>query len=255
MKEFILGGIMSIKIRFKGLISLVFMTLSFYMMISTRYSKALGDYVLEFISLKSWTAGDTGTHLTIIYFGILFLIGFYFVIVTVVVGWNKKNRIVFLYSVGLLLIYYFCTASIFTLIKSNSEGLLPIGYENTDNSYIEYRVLNNNKINEFEIYFELKNYSNEKKLFYIQIPNKGLGKNSYELLYIYGIDGKLALFNLNAKETQKLLLTSDSYYIKTDNSGFNTTYSVGHIDSIVLTDLLGNKICLNKENFLGRIIK
>lgn len=244
---------MSKRVKVKGLISLVFMTLSFYMMISTKYSKPLGDYVLEFIGLNSWTDGDVGTHLTVIYFGILFFIGLYFVTVNVVVGWNKRRRIVFLYSVGLLLIYYFCTASIATIIKSNSEGLLSIGYENTDESFIKYRVLDNNKTNEFEIYFELKNYSNKEKYFYVQIPN-GLGNDINELLHIYSIDGKLALFKLGAKETRKFLLTSDSFYIKINNLGFYTTYSASSIDRIVLTDLLGNKICLNK-NFLGKILK
>lgn len=126
---------MSSKIRVKGILSLIFMTLSFFMMMDTKYNKALGDYVLEFIGLKSWTAVDRGFHLTVIYFGVLFLIGIFFVIQNVVVGWDKRKRVVLLYSVILILIYYFSIASIFSLFKSNSEGLLTIGFENASDNY------------------------------------------------------------------------------------------------------------------------
>lgn len=71
---------MSSKIKVKGILSLIFMTLSFFMMMDTKYNKALGDYVVESIGLKSWSAIDTGFHLTIIYFGILFLIGIFLLI-------------------------------------------------------------------------------------------------------------------------------------------------------------------------------
>jgi len=36
------------------------------MMKTTTYTRALGDYVLEFIGLKSWSGKLAGTHLTVL---------------------------------------------------------------------------------------------------------------------------------------------------------------------------------------------
>jgi|BioPla2DNA2_1021312.scaffolds.fasta_scaffold03303_6 hypothetical protein len=46
----------------------------FYMMLSTPHSRALGDAVFEEIRLKAWTDVYSGTHLTVIYFGVLFCV-------------------------------------------------------------------------------------------------------------------------------------------------------------------------------------
>lgn len=65
--------------KVKGVLSVFFMSLFFYMMITTKYTRALGDYILEYAGLKSWTGNNSGTHLTVIYFGILFIISLIFV--------------------------------------------------------------------------------------------------------------------------------------------------------------------------------
>ena len=63
---------MKSKLRSYG--PIIILSLIFYMMISTPHSRALGDIVIESFGLKSWTDGYSGTHLTVIYFSILFLI-------------------------------------------------------------------------------------------------------------------------------------------------------------------------------------
>src|SRR5699024_10451251 len=60
--------------RMKAWLSIFFMTLCYHLMRTTTYSRALGDYILEFMGLNSWTGDYSGTHLTVVYFGILFLI-------------------------------------------------------------------------------------------------------------------------------------------------------------------------------------
>ncbi len=247
---------MSSKIRVKGILSLIFMTLSFFMMMDTKYNKALGDYVVEFIGLMSWSAIDTGVHLTIIYFGILFLIGIFFVNVNVVVGWNKRKRVVLLYSVVLLSIYYFCISSIFILIKSNSDDLLTIGFENANDSYFEYTSKDQNKIDYFKIKFELKNYSSKEKSFSIQIVNTYLEENNSGFLTIYTKDGDLAMFDLLPNEVKEFVLTSNTYNLKEEiNTYVNVNSFTGSIDRIILSDQYGNKVYLDNGKFFGITVK
>jgi hypothetical protein len=247
---------MNKKIRINGLLSLIFMTLSFFMMQNTKYSKALGDYILEFIGLKSWTDGDTGTHLTVIYFGVLFLIGLYFVTVNVVVGWNKRRRVVLLYSVVLLLIYNFFISSIFVLIKSNSDGLLSIGFENTNDSYLEYTSIDKNKIDYFKIKFELKNYSSEEKSFSIQLVNTYLEEYNSGLLIIYKKNGNIAVFSLLPNEAKEFVITTSDYYLEEGiNSDVNVNSFRGSIDRIILSDQQGNEIYLDNREFFGITVK
>ena len=65
--------------KVKGVLSIFFMAVTFFMMVTTKYTHALGDYILEFIGLKSWTGDYSGTHLTVIYFGVLFIISLFVV--------------------------------------------------------------------------------------------------------------------------------------------------------------------------------
>lgn len=65
--------------KLKGVFSIFFMTITSYMMITTNYTHALGDYVLQFFGLRAWTGDYSGTHLTVFYFGILFFISLFFV--------------------------------------------------------------------------------------------------------------------------------------------------------------------------------
>lgn len=50
--------------KVKGGLSILFMAITFYMMVTTKYTRALGDYILEFVGLKSWTGDYSGIHLT-----------------------------------------------------------------------------------------------------------------------------------------------------------------------------------------------
>ncbi len=54
------------KIKAENLIFL--MSITFYMILTTSYTNALGNYILEFIGLRPWTGDYSGEHLTIILF-------------------------------------------------------------------------------------------------------------------------------------------------------------------------------------------
>ncbi len=88
-------------IKTKSALSILFMSVSFFMMITTRYTHALGDYILELIGLPSWTGDHTGFHLTIIYFGVLFIIGLFMVLFSL---YRRKESVFFIFGMFAMLI-------------------------------------------------------------------------------------------------------------------------------------------------------
>ncbi len=57
--------------KIKGAFLVFISSLLLFMMCDTKYMKALGDYVLEYIGIQSWSNGEMGTHLTVVYFCII----------------------------------------------------------------------------------------------------------------------------------------------------------------------------------------
>ncbi len=98
------------------------------MMLTRRYIHALGDYVIEFIGLKSWTGDFTGIHLTIFYFGALTFLGLYLVRKYALKEWGiRKRKAIFLFIV-FITIFSLMTNMAVKSIKKYSDGLLSIGY-------------------------------------------------------------------------------------------------------------------------------
>lgn len=147
----------------KARLSILIMSLLFFMMVSTEHHRALGDYVLEFIGLKSWTGYYSGKHLTVVYFGVLFIISIYFVEKYARGKLKLRRRDVFLVFVGCMIIFSAISKTTVRLIKENSAGLLSIGYK-YENSSMNYRA-EKNELVEFTAKFTLTNYSKKKRLF------------------------------------------------------------------------------------------
>ena len=146
--------------KVKGILSILFMSVTCYMMITTKYTHALGDYVLEFIGLKSWTDDYSGTHLTVLYFGVLFIIGLFLVDKYAKNGLNIKGRTVFIIFVALMFMFTSITGMTARTIKTYSSGLLTIGY-NSNGSSMNYKS-DDKEFVEFTAEFKLTNYSKEK---------------------------------------------------------------------------------------------
>jgi hypothetical protein len=130
------GVILNKKVR--ALLSILFMSVIFYMMIKTKYSRALGDYILEFIGLRSWTGDYSGMHLTVIYFGILFISGVYLVEKYAVNGVGFRKRNVLLIFIVLMTLFTSITGITARSVKKNSSGLLAVGY-NSKGSKMNYK--------------------------------------------------------------------------------------------------------------------
>jgi len=234
--------------KIKGGLSIFFMAAIFYMMITTKYTNALGDYVLEFIGLKSWTGDYSGVHLTIIYFGILFIICLFMVSKYAVNRMNIRRRNVFFVFLALMIVFYSITGVTVQHIKSNSQGLLSIGYNSSESS-MDYRSEDNRFI-EFIAEFELTNYSDEKKTFYLSITNPYDREEGIEEIRFYNNDGKQAKFGLDGNQTKSFSVGLDNYDV-IGGRGFQNGSGSGIVQEILLTDDEGNKVRLDSENFFG----
>ncbi len=235
--------------KVKGGASIVLMSILFYMMITTKYTHALGDYILEFVGLRSWTGDYRGFHLAIIYFGIPFIISLFVVEKYAIDRLNMRRKSVFLIFIVLMTVFNFTTGAIVINIKKNSPDLLAIGL-NSQNSFMDYKTKNNEFI-EFKAEFELTNYSNEKRAFYISMDSPiddGIKDISF-----FTFDGKRAIFQLNGNETKLFSLNSNEYKV---NSGkiIKDITSFGYVDEVILTDDEGHKVRLNSNNgFLAEL--
>lgn len=234
--------------KVKGILSILFMSVTCYMMITTRYTHALGDYVLEFIGLKSWTGDYSGTHLTVFYFGILFIIGLFLVDKYTKRGLNIKGRTVFIIFVALMFTFASITGMAARTIKTYSPGLLTIGY-NSNGSSLNYNS-DDKKFVKFKAEFELTNYSKEKQTFHIMIDNPFHREDNIEGINFYTSDGKLAIFELDSKETKSFSLSLNDYNIIGGQESQNGSGS-GVLQEIVLTNDKGNRVRLDGNNFFG----
>ena len=234
--------------KVKGGLSIFFMSLSFYMMITTKYARPLGDYVLEFIGLPSWTGDYTGFHLTIIYFWVLFIIGLSLVKKYARDGLNMKKRRVFLVFIGLIVVFNTMTGATVKTIKKNSPGLLSIGY-NSENGRMSYES-RDYEFTQFVADFELTNYSDEKKTFHIGLDNSSYEKDGFDSINFYLFDGNQATFELEAGQTTAFSLSLDDYHVtggrKHENGSGN-----GTIQQVILTNDKGDRVKLDRKDFIG----
>jgi len=235
--------------KIKAYLSVLLMSLSFYMMIETPYISAMGDYVLEFIGLKSWTGNNTGTHLTIFYFTPLIIIGVILVKKYAIRDLKIKRKIVIIAFIGLNIIFLLSTGLMAKSIKASSKGLLAIGIDQKYDNYMEYEF-NDGRYVKFKADIKLTNYSKEDKQFYLMI-NNNYGKSH---IGIYNLDGSKAIFKLKGKETKVLSINLDDYLAK-DNSlnenGYRNVGGSGHITGIIVFDNKGDKVKIGNNNFFG----
>lgn len=237
--------------KFKGLMSIFITSLIFFMMLDTRYTYALGDYLLEAIGVKAWTGDHTGTHLTVVYFGIIFIVSILFIKKFAYEELGMRRRNIVLVFVLFITMLSLITDISARTIKSNSDGLLAVGFD-ANNSKISYSCMNE-EYSFFIAEFELTNYSKDKKTFYISINNPFDREEGIDGIKFYYDNGVEASFELEGNETKKFELTSDEYIVKGGNR-FQNGGGSGIVQEIILSNDSVNKVEL-KNNFLGIELK
>lgn len=233
----------------KGFLSILFMAATFFLMLETKFLNAPGDYVLNLIGLKPWTGDYTGTHLTILYFMPLFIIGIVLVKKYVVNDLNIRWGKVFLAFIGLNAIFILSTQAIAKNVKANSQGLLAIGFEQVDEDGMVYEF-EDGKYTKFEGDMKLTNYGKEGKEFYLMIDNK------YEEspISFYNLDGSRVVFQLEGKESRVFSINLDNYLVKggiIDKKDYISGGGSGVIGGIIVSDSSGEKVKIDDNNFFG----
>lgn len=236
----------------KGILLTFCLSISLFMMIDTTYIRALGDYVVEFFGLKSWTSSNyMGTHLAPIYFGIITIILLAIVFRFVAEEWKIKKRWVFLLIYVFVNIFSYLTDVSVIKLKKNSHGLRAISY-NSEKSKMEYQLKDMN-YTKFNAEIEMTNYGNESKKFYMTIDDLRYGKDGFNGIEVLTKEGNRAVFELEGNETMVFRINLNDYKISggraTQNGGGSST-----IKDIILTDENNNKIRLDKNNFFGTVL-
>ena len=233
----------------KGVLLTFFLSILLFMMKTTTYTRALGDYVLEFFGLKSWSGNNyMGTHLTVIYFGILTIILLAVVFRFVAEEWGIKKRWVFLLVIVFINLFSFITDATVIKLKKNSNGLRTIGF-NSEKSKMKYES-KDMKYTKFNAEIELVNYGNESKQFYMTIEDFDHKEDEVNGIEVFTKDGNKAVFELDGNETMVFRINLDEYKIlggRVDKNGGGS----GTIKDIMLTDENNNKVRLDKNNFFG----
>lgn len=233
----------------KVYLSVFVMSLMFFMIIDTRYARPIGDYIIEFMGLRSWTGNQTGLHLSAIYFGVLFIVSILFVRRFAMSELNLNWKRIFVYLIGLNILFTFATGTIVKNIKANSKGLLAIGIEKKSNLSYEF---DGETYIQFDGEITLKNYSDEEQHFYLMIDDReGIG--SAELYNSYEHD---SFFSLKGNEEKTFFITLD--HVKVENIDFpdyDWASGTGGIDRLVLTNENGEVVRLEENDFLGETIK
>ena len=90
----------------KGILAMAFLCASSFMIFSTEHLGSLGDYVLEFVGLRSWSLdGQMGVHFTFYYFCALSIFAIFLVSKYTIKGLHIKKGKVALIYLGLLMLF------------------------------------------------------------------------------------------------------------------------------------------------------
>ncbi len=236
--------------RTKAILSIFVFSLTIFMMMTTKYLDALGDYLLRGIGLKAWTGDSSGFHLTILFFAVAALIANYFVMRFAVDEYGMRGRRVFLLTAIFLTCFTILTNTTALGIKGNYEDLRTIGYD--PNSRISFNADTDMKITSFEADLQLTNYAKASRAFYLTLvfPDHGESKMYHRILTK---ENEPFLFVLGGKESRSFTINLEGFNVKYESaSGIDgSTGGHGNIPSVILTDEKGKTIELNRKDFFG----
>lgn len=204
-----------------GFLFLSIFILAFIMIYETDFSKSFGDKFLDGIGLKAWSNGNTGLHYT-----------FFLFISMVVAGYtgtrhflkDEYPKIAKRMPVIIILLLLFTQpvmSSVNGVVKSYSKGLNAIEYI-SDGSKMDFKSNEDDTHLRFDCSINLKNYGQEKLVFYIKyFPNEYIKADYVEDEYAIAVDdnGKPREFILSPKSETILNATFEMKQKQSIHSG------------------------------------
>lgn len=240
------------QLKMKAALSILLTALLAFMMIETPNTRALGDYVLEFIGLRSWSGDHIGLHLTALYFGIPFFISLFLVGKYALEGLKLRKRTVFIFFVILMTLLTSVSGAVSKNIKAHSPGLLSIGY-GPESSRLDY-TCQNGAYTAFTAEFLLTNYSDTPKSFSISIESPHSSEIGTSPLRIEAIGGGALFYQLKPHESRMFSLNLENCK-PVGGGAVQDGGGTGSVQGLVLTDEQGNGVRLNNEEFWGVVVE
>lgn len=233
-----------INYRRKKIILIGTMVTSFLLMFDTKYLRAPGDYLLEFFGLKSWTGELSGTHLTVIYFGIVFFVSLFLIEKHLINEYKMKWRNVIIILIFSIALYSSTVGTIVQIIMRNSDTLTSIEYQ----SEVGQRSFDkdNGEYTSFDVVFKLNNKSRDKRKFYVDFNSSWRREDGESSIKVLDKNGERAVFEL-AGEASEIFELDEKDYILIDDDQEGNYSSSGILDEIILTDLDGYSIVLQHD--------
>ena len=210
-----------------------------------------GDYVLSAMGISPWSGGynarynlHIGRHIT------PYVFGFILVVSLVYLGYEvmKKNRIgrfeavaAFVLSIIVFNVGVIASA---TYVIGNSEGLSAIRHDPSA-SRLEYQMAEGD-MESFKVMLELKNFSNEKKKFYVSFKNAYKNNLGNKEIAVLNKDGQPAVFELAPDSNEQLYISSEEFLLE-GWKYLDEHYKAICIQELHLTNETGEKLILSSN--------
>ena len=239
-------------LKWKACLSIFIFALSFFMLIETKYLPPLGDLVLERIGIQAWSNGDTGFHLTVLYFGLVALIS-YISLKVFAQALKMKGITIFIIFIVLVTSFSYITSATAQYLKSQSDGLYAIALVRNDEANRAHYETRDFKVTDFEIDLTLKNYGKNEVTFFIEFEPFIFDEEPVQNLKIVNKDGSKAEFILEPGKTHRFVITGDLYQLTGGMRSEHGSYGLS-VNEVILSNNQGEVILLKDNSIIAGLL-
>lgn len=219
----------------------------FYAMVDTAHSRAIGDLIFEAIGIPAWTDGYQGLHISIFVF-LVFIFVTYFIrdkfVQDELIIRGKQQFWLFVVFVTIM---YFAHSNIVQYQLGKSDNLESIVLQ--EECIYSYSY-NDGKLTEFNMEFELTNYSSDKREFEVVLEVSAFDHMNLQ----FDSDAKM-IYELKGNETRlfQIDLKNEAISVETkiDSAQFGGN---GRSDYVILKDNNADEYIIRIMNQIGVLV-
>ncbi len=232
--------------KFKKILLLVIISFVLFLSIETKHVGALGDIILQYIGLASWSNGQSGTHFTVVYS--LLIIFAFLLLIRRQKNYEYSTKFVLLVMIISLTTFTFIVNTSAEFMKGNKEGVFVIGY-NSRESMMDFSTTSSGLV-DFNAVIDLTNYSDEDIYFSLDISREYSDNGTY--FDILDMDEKQVVLHLEPKETKQFIFDNEEYLIVGEDVKISGVTTVNGRMTVIITGMDGEVMEINRNEFWGR---
>lgn len=237
------------KQRIISIVLIIFMSVLFFLILDTKHIPPVGALMLESFGLKAWSGGDTGFNLTLIYFGVPFLIAYIELRRQIVIQKRFKPLTAFIIFLVCVTVMNTATGFIVQRMKSGMDDLYTIAYiDESGNIKLDYQ---DQKLKTLHIEFALKNYDDIAHTFSVSLNSEWFEADRVAPIKILNKEGSDAMFTLQAGEEKLFVIDRENYDIEGGVIGENFGYT-SFIEEIILSGDGVEAVKLTHKSIFGK---